>query len=117
MGGVGGDGGNGDAQLFCGNEIDVVGAGAEGRDQPSAVFGQNLQTRAIHAVIHKDQNGAVAGTQRGGVGRQFSFEKLEVMSVGILLAKAGFKISTRAENQRIHSLRLWVGRQECENAE
>ena len=118
VGGVGGDGGDGDPEFLGGGEVDVVGAGAEGGDQPGAAPGEDLETSSVHTVVHEDKGGVITSAKgcRGGV--QLGFEEFQLVSArGVFGFQGGFRIASRTENQRLHVVRLPSDKRESESGE
>lgn len=77
--GVGGDGGNRDAEFpGCGN-IDVVVAGAQGGDEAGSSAGEDLQGGPVDPIVHKDQDRGVAGREGGRQRVEPGFEEVEVV--------------------------------------
>ena len=93
MRGVGGDGGNGDAQIFGGGEIDMIRSGAKSGDEFGPSLGKDLEAGAVHLIVHKDQGGVVAGTEGSCRGVQIGFEKFELMMTGgVFRIQSGFRV-------------------------
>jgi len=109
VGGVGRHRGHGDAELFGGSEVDMVGAGAEGGDELGATLGENFEAGAVDLVVHEDQGGPVTSAEGGGGGVELGFEEFEMVATGSVFSlESGFGIGAGAKNQRLHvvSLRL-----------